>query len=216
MHSRSDSSSPKWPEELEPLVQATQGLQPWRRAFHAASGLAMALVPWVLGWPQARTIMVLSVLLVIAVALDLVRLNVPSVNRSFFRVLRPLASAREAAGIASSTWYLVGGILSYLLFTPQHAMLSILVLAIADPAAALVGQRFGGRRIGTGSVSGTLTFFAVATAILLLGVGRLEVALVGLAVALLETVPGIGDDNVVIPISTGILLTALAATIGVG
>ena len=95
-------------------------------------------------------------------------------------------------------------------------MLSILGLAIADPAAALVGQRFGGRRIGTGSVSGTLTFFAVATAILLLGVGRLEVALVGLAVALLETVPGIGDDNVVIPISTGILLTALAATIGVG
>lgn len=209
-------ASPKWPDELDPLVRATQGLQPWRRAFHALSGLAMALLPWALGWSQARTVAVLAVLLVIATGLDLVRLNVPSVNRSFFRLLRPLASAREAAGIASSTWYLVGGILSYLLFTPQAATLSILVLAIADPAAAVVGQRFGGRRIGTGSASGTLTFFALATAILFVGVGRLEVAFVALGVALLETVPGIGDDNLVIPLSTGILLTALLAALGVG
>lgn len=178
------------------------------------SGLGMAIVPWALAWPRARTLTVLTVLLVIAGVLDVVRLRVPAVNRSFFRLLRPLASAREAAGIASSTWYLVGGLLSYLLFSPLHAMLSILVLAVADPAAAVVGQRIGGRRIGTGSLSGTLTFFAVASVILYGGTGRLEVVFVALAVALLETVPDLGDDNLVIPLATGILLTALAATIG--
>ena len=145
----------------------------------------MALVPW---------------------ALDLVRLRVPSVNQWFFRLLRPLASAREAAGVASSTWYLVGGILSYLLFPPLHAMLAILVLAVADPAAAVVGQRLGGRRVGTGSLSGTLTFSLVAAAILYLGTGRVEVVFIAVAVALLETVPGLGDDNLVIPLATGILL----------
>jgi dolichol kinase len=133
------------------------------------------------------------------------------VNQWFFRLLRPLASAREASGIASSTWYLVGAVLSYLLFPPLHAMLSILVLAVADPAAAVVGQRLGGRRVGTGSVSGTVTFFLVATAILYAGTGQIGVALVAAVVALLETVPGLGDDNLVIPLSTGILLSVLAA-----
>ena len=214
MRSQTGPAPPEWPAELDPLVQATRGLQPWRRVFHMASGLVMALVPRALGWPQARTVGVLSVLLAIAVTLDVVRLTVPAVNRGFFRVLRPLASAREAVGIASSTWYLVGGILSYLLFSPLHATLSILVLAVADPAAAVVGQRLGGARIGTGSVSGTLTFFAVATCILYLGTGQPGVALVAVGVAILETVPGIGDDNLVIPLATGILLTAFAAATG--
>jgi dolichol kinase len=196
---------------LDPLVQATRGLQPWRRVFHMASGLAMALVPWALGWSTARTVGVLVILLVVAVGLDVVRLRVTRVNQWFFRLLRPLASAREASGMASSTWYLIGGILSYLLFSPVHAMLSILVLAVADPAAAVVGQRLGGRRVGTGSVSGTVTFFVVATVILYGGTGRIGVVLVAAAVALLETVPGLGDDNLVIPLSTGILLSALAA-----
>jgi dolichol kinase len=179
-----------------------------------ASGLAMALVPWALDWSTTRTVSVLCVLLVVALGLDLVRLRVTSVNQWFFRLLRPLASAREASGMASSTWYLVGGILAYLLFSPLHAMLSILVLAVADPAAAVVGQRLGGRRVGTGSVSGTLTFFTVATAILYGGTGQLGVALVAAVVALLETVPGLGDDNLIIPLSTGTLLSLLAALTG--
>ena len=198
-----------WPEDLDPLVKATQGLQPWRRIFHMVSGLAMALLPALLGWTRGGTLGVLFVLLVIAVALDVQRLRRPELNRTFFQVLRPLVSAREAAGIASSTWYLVGGLLTYLLFPPIYAILAILVLAVADPAAAVVGQNLGGRRIGTGSVSGTTTFFLVATVILWTGTGSPVAAVVALAVALLETVPTGIDDNLVIPLSTGILLTLL-------
>ncbi|MEJ2538705.1 MAG: hypothetical protein P8188_01770 [Gemmatimonadota bacterium] len=215
MPSRTGGDRKHWPEELDPLVQATRGLQPWRRIVHMVSGLALALVPLTLGWSIPATVTVLVVLLCVAVGLDVVRLRTPVVNQAFFRFLRPLVSAREAAGVASSTWYLVGAILSYLLFPPVHAVLAILVLALADPAAAVVGQLLGGPRIGTGSVSGTLTFFVVAFSILYGGTGRPAVALVALAVALLETVPGIGDDNLVIPLSTGTLLWIVGMVGGV-
>jgi dolichol kinase len=73
----------------------------------------------------------------------------------------------------------------------------------------VVGQNLGGRRIGTGSVSGTTTFFLVATVILWTGTGSPAAAVVALAVAILETVPTGIDDNLVIPLSTGILLQLL-------
>jgi dolichol kinase len=95
-------------------------------------------------------------------------------------------------------------------------MLAILVLAVADPAAAVVGQWLGGRRVGTGSISGTVTFSLVATAILYVGTGRVEVVFIAVAVALLETFPGLGDDNLVIPLSTGILLGLWTLLIGGG
>ena len=198
-----------WPEDLDPFVQATRGLQPWRRIFHMVSGLAMALLPAMLGWSRDTTLAVLFLLLLVAAGLDVQRLRRPDWNRTFFQLLRPLVSAREAAGIASSTWYLVGGFLTYLLFQPTHAILAILVLAVADPAAAVVGQHLGGRRMGTGSVSGTTTFFLVASVILWMGTGSPLTLLAALAVAVLETVPTGIDDNLVIPLSTGVLLLLL-------
>jgi phytol kinase len=100
--------------------------------------------------------------------------------------------------------------------------LSVLVLALADPAAAVVGQRFGRLRYRlagvTRSLEGSLGFAATAfavTAIALLASGRLNAAAVllcagavAVAVASLEAVSPPGLDNLAIPLGTLLVVSA--------
>lgn len=200
-------------EDFQALVDRTEGLQPWRRVFHACSGVLLALAPGVLGLSRATTLLLLSIALAVALGLDLVRLRAPMVNRAFFQVFSRLASPREAAGIASSTWFVTAALLAYALFPPPHAAAGLLVLGLADPAAGVVGRIWGSRRLGKGSLQGTATFFGVAWGVLAAATGEPFRALpVALGVALMEIAPGLIDDNLVIPLVTGGLLWLILGT----
>lgn len=184
-----------------------QELKPLRRVFHAGSGLLLAWGPSALEVDRTLLLGLLGGLFVVVLVLDLVRLRTPRLNALFFRALPSLASSREAAGVASSTWYLLGVFLTYLLFPPTAAVPAILVLALADPAASVVGRTWGRARVGTGTVEGTVAFFLVAAALLwgFYGVRGLPVAVV---VSLAEPLPLRLDDNLVVPLLTaaGLLL----------
>lgn len=195
------------------LVERTRGVQPWRRAFHAGNGLLIGLAPSLLGFSRSLTVGILCGILAVAVSLDLVRLRNPAVNERFFRFLRVLVSPREAGQAASSTWYLVGAILAYLVFPWPYAGSAMVVLGVADPAASVVGRVWGTIPLGKGSVQGTLAFTAVAWAALALLLGHpLAVLGVAAAVAVAEIIPGLIDDNLVIPLATGTLLWLVLGT----
>ena len=99
----------------------------------------------------------------------------------------------------------------------------VLILALADPAAALIGMRRGRHyyQFGAGekSVEGSLAFFAVAflaTASVLSFLGRSADAEVlaisgalALVLTLVEAVSNGGSDNVTIPVAGTLLLGAL-------
>lgn len=190
------------------LVARTEGLQPWRRALHAGTGIVLAWAPTELGLGRWTTVALLGVVVVALAGIDVVRLTVPPVNAFFFRAVPSLASPREAARSASSTWYVLGALLCWLLFPHEVAVAAILVLALADPAASVVGRLFGRRRLGKGSVEGGAAFFAVAAVVLLLG-GFGWVALpVAFLVAVVEVVPQPLDDNIVVPLAAGAFLVA--------
>ena len=192
--------------EFEALVERTEGLQPWRRVFHAANGVLLAFGPAFLGWSRETTLLVLSVALLVQVVLDVVRLRTDWVNRLFFRLLSTLVSPREAAGMASSTWYTLGALIAYAVYPNDVAVAAILVLGLADPAAGTVGRLWGRRRIGKGTLEGTTTFWLVGTLVLTPFFGW-PVALVAAgAAAIAEILPGLVDDNLVIPVITGAVL----------
>jgi dolichol kinase len=193
--------------DFEALVSRTGGLQPLRRIFHALSGLVMALVPGLLALSPAQTAALLFLGFLLALTVDLLRLRSTVLNRAFFRTFRFLASPREAAGMASSTWYLLGGALVWTLFPPAHAVSGLLVLALADPVASVVGRIWGTSPLGKGSVQGSLAFFASAWLVLAYMTGRpLAAAVVAGGVAVVEILPGLVDDNLAVPLSTGVLL----------
>jgi len=187
--------------ELVPLIARTRGLQPWRRAFHSANGVAVALLPAALGLGKATVLLVLGMLLVVVLAADVARLRVAELNALFFRLFPSLASPREAVRIASSTWYLIGVFLTYAIFPMRVAVPGILVLALADPAAGTVGRLWGRRRLGQGTWFGSATFLAVAFAVLAVGLGPAAGLTAALMVTLVEAVPWKLDDNLTVPLA---------------
>jgi dolichol kinase len=195
--------------ELAQLVARTAGPQPWRRVFHAVNGLVLAGVLLVLDPPWMVIVPLLVALTAGAFLVDVLRFSAPGANRLFFRVFGPLASPREARGVASSTWYLVGCTLAVATFPREIAVGAILVLALADPAASWLGRRHGKRRLGTGTVLGSAVFTGVAVLVLVPFVGPVSALLVALGTAAAEVLPWPLDDNLVVPLVAGALAWSL-------
>lgn len=195
--------------ELAVLVGHTEGLQPWRRVFHAVNGVIFALaLTWFVPDRQVA-IPILVLVLATLLMVDLVRLRNTRANTLFFRLLRPFASPREAQKIASSTWYVVGILLAMLLFPSSAVVPGILVLAFADPAASVLGRLLGRRRLGKGSVEGTLIFAAVAFLVLLPFVPPPVAAACAVVTALVEILPLGLDDNLTVPVTAAAMVFLL-------
>ena len=192
--------------DFQDLVVRTEGLQPWRRVFHAASGVLLAITVGALGPGSTATRALLAFAVVFGVVLDIVRLNSLATNRWFFRRFSALVSPREAAGVASSTWYVVGVLLVQLTMPAAFLVPSILVLALADPAASVVGRVWGRRPLGKGSVEGALTFWVVATATMAPTAGVPKALGAAALVAICEVLPTKADDNLLIPIVAALAL----------
>jgi len=192
---------------LSEAIEKTVGIQPWRRVFHAVNGTLVVLALTVFGMEVPTALVIMGVLLAFAMVLDAVRLLYSKWNILFFRTFSFLASPREARKIASSTWYALSVFLVLLLFSRTHAMAGILVLAWADPAASVVGQRWGKIPFLAGSVRGTGTFFLVASFALILFVPWKVALVTGAATAIVEAAPINLDDNLIVPLTVaGILL----------
>jgi len=203
----SGHQDPQHETTLSEAVERTEGIQPWRRVFHAANGTLTVLAISVLGLEVPTAILILGILLLVAVVFDVARLFVPKLNVLFFRVFSSLASPREAQKIASSTWYALSLLLVLTFFPKPYALSGILVLALADPAASVVGQRWGRTRFLAGSVRGTAAFAVVAFCVLLLFVPWWLAMVTALATAVVEAAPINLDDNLIVPLTVaGILM----------
>ncbi len=194
---------------LDELVRRTRGPQPWRRVFHAANGVLIAsAVTW---WPFAPELVPLGLWTTCAALLlaDLVRLRVDTANRLFFRFFRRLASPREARGIASSTWYMLGITLAVTFAPTAVAVSGILVMALSDPAASYFGRRWGRRPFLGGSVEGSVLFLLVTVAVLAPRHGPWIALAVALPVTFLERRSWPLDDNLTVPVASAVLVGML-------
>jgi len=153
-------------DSLKDLVARTSGLQSARRILHAMTGTLIFFAVTQLELSKSLTVTGLSVLFLILLASDLARLRVPHLNILFFRFFQILVSPRESQNIASSTWYILGALITIMLFPLSAALSGILVLAWADPTASYLGRRWGRRAFLGGTLEGTTAFLVVAVLIL--------------------------------------------------
>lgn len=192
-------------------VRRTEGVQPWRRVFHMLGGVAMAGAVHAIGPGSVLPVAILAGALAAALALDWIRLRSRTANRRFFHLFSALASPREARKPASSTWFVLGA-LTVLVVTPDGAFVpAMLVLALADPSASVVGRLWGRHRLGKGSWEGTAAFFVVAAAVLVPFAGLQSALIAAAAVAALEVTPVGIDDNLTVPLATALALWLLGA-----
>lgn len=209
---RQEETDPKRLNEdgaLDVLVARTRGPRPWRRLMHAANGLAIVACLVLLPVPPRLVVWTLAAVLGVLLLVDLLRLRNPRLNERFFRLFSSLASPREAHGPASSTWYVLGVVLTLALFPLEASVPAVLVLALADPAAGCVGGRWGRLRLGRGTLEGSAAFFAVAGSLLLLVAEPLTALVTAGVVTVVEPLPWRVDDNLTIPLAGGASLWAL-------
>jgi dolichol kinase len=139
---------------------------------------------------------------------DFVRLRVEAANRMVFRTFRVLLRPHEVDS-PSLSWYVLGVFLVLWVPDPTVVVPALLVLAVADPAAGLVGETWGTHALGKGTVQGSLTFFLAALAVLMPFTGVLAALTVGAVATVAEVARTPLDDNLVIPVITALALWAL-------
>ncbi len=193
---------------LHRLVERTDGPQPWRKLFHAFTGVTIAAA---LTWsPLSRwtAVTILATVLAVLLLVDVLRLRSARANRLFFRFFSSLASPREARGLASSTWYALGVLIVVAAFHRQDAVSAVLVLAVADSAASYLGRRWGRAPFLGGTVLGTTVFYLLSAGILSSRHGFAIGCSTALAVTLAERRAWPLDDNLAVPVACGSVLAA--------
>jgi len=151
-------------------------------------------------------------LLAIALGVELLKVLLPAFRAMFIRIFSPiLRSQEQRGGLTGATYYLIGSFLCILLFDKTLAIVCLCFLTLGDLFAALIGKQWGRIKLfSRKSLEGSLACFIVCTAVaLLIGLHPI-VAIVGALVAtLIELLPTGVDDNVTIPLISGLAMHLL-------
>jgi len=179
-----------------------------RRVVHAASGLLGPLALTLPGRGAGGAL--LGGIAAIALVLDGARRAFPSLQRTVTATAGALFRPEEAAALSGPAMLACGYAAAWALFLPRAAATAIVVAALADPAAALVGRRFarGAGKSWAGSLAcaGTAAAVIVAT-----GAGVLVATAGALAAAVAERAPWRGADNLLVPVAVGATLTLVGS-----
>jgi dolichol kinase len=141
----------------------------------------------------------------IATVAETARLASPRVAAVLARVAGGAFRPAEARWPSGAGTLALGYALAWWIFPPAVAEAAIIVTSLADPAAALVGSRFG--RGAAKSLPGSLACAGVAAAALaVLGVPPAALVVAAVGAALAERAPWRGTDNLAVPLVVGALL----------
>ena len=107
--------------------------------------------------------------------------------------------------------FLIGCFAAVLFFSSFYAALSILILSVGDGIAAIAGHYLGKHKIVKNkTLEGTTAFFISTLMLLIFFLPTFKAFFVALIIALVElTTPHYIDDNITIPLVSGVLLTLL-------
>lgn len=126
---------------------------------------------------------------------------------------KPLKSYEKRAYVASFSY--IGGMIFVILFLPQKLALgSALILTLGDPAAAMIGIRYGKTKFAHNpdkTLEGSLAMLVVSIlALNLIGLPFVLTFFASISAVFLESLDLRFSDNLLIPILAGIVMVSLA------
>ena len=199
-------------------IAKRQDLHLARKAWHASMGLLIVFLFWNV-FSREGSVQVLSLIFSAFLALEVLRLNSPRVNAFVVKVARPIIRTQEVDELSGIPYYIGAALLCVGLFPREIAALSILLLALGDPFASIIGIMYGDRgpKLPKGkSLIGTLGGIAMCFLVSLVFLGLhwegsfreiIILSLIGgLSGGMAELVPVDVDDNLIIPVLSGFVL----------
>ena len=183
-----------------------------RRIFHICSGLVVPIAGLLARYDIF--VVVLIIVTALAVIIDLLRLKLVKLNLLFIHFARPLMRRGEMHRINGSTYFLIASTIAFLVFGEHIGATALIFLAIGDPAAGIIGSRWGRIRIGQKTLEGSIAFLLTAfvAGALLTGITHIPlhlIALGALVAAVVELLPLPLNDNLTIPLASGAVIMGL-------
>jgi len=159
--------------------------------------------------PEETVLLIVLLLFLGFLSVDLLRhyhSGVASLFGKYFfgNVLRE----EEKPTLMGATYFLFSTILVILLFQKSIAIASLLILAISDTAAALVGKGIGKIPVFGKTLEGATAFFLSALLIVWVypGLDRFPGSLAALGASVVEILPIRVNDNLTIPLVAGAIM----------
>jgi len=202
----------------QPAPRDSMQGRPWRRLWHLIGGSFFPILALFI--PRGTLLITLGAMTAIFVTGEIVRFAFPSVNRWMVSHLGIILKKGKGFRPSGSTYLLLSSLAVFLLFEKYVAITSLLFLSIGDLMAAVIGEKFGRRRVFSKSLEGSLACLASC---LVIGMVMtwvspavvLPVAIVGaVSAAIVELLPIPLDDNLTIPLFSAGIMTLAALYFG--
>ncbi|MGD8414572.1 MAG: SEC59/DGK1/VTE5 family protein [Candidatus Latescibacterota bacterium] len=179
-----------------------------RKSIH----LGMIIIPlWVYITPPNWSLLGLIIATFATVAVDLLRLTDQRLRGFFLRLFRSLIRSHEQEHLLGSTYFMIAALLSVLAFDHNIAIASLTFLILGDTVAAIVGKKYGRPMYWGKSPQGSMACFVCC---LIIGAALLDnrwVIVAGaLAATLAEALPVPMDDNMRVPVVSGLVMQLVA------
>lgn len=190
-----------------------------RKLWHIGTGLVGLVVFYKSGIGPAMMAKILMGLALAGFAVDLVRMRVPAINKVVMVVMKPFMREHEKNSMSGFPFYALGVSLALFFFAEKIAILAVLFLVFSDPISSYFGILYGKDKILPnkslqGTVAGYLTCYSVTLVYCLFyvepSIDVLAFAMFGGVIgAISELLSELVDDNLTIPVVSGLGLTAL-------
>ena len=179
----------------------------YRKFIHISSSV-MALALWYFG--KETFLPWLIGVAIILPLLDYGRHHIDLLRRIYTYYFTVFTRPIEYRNLSGASWVVIGAALTTLIFNENTAIIGLLVLSLADSAAAIIGLKFGKTYLFNKSLEGSAAFFIVAflivfylsPAFFLINLITVSAAT---AVELFSTARM--NDNLFIPLVTAFILT---------
>ena len=179
----------------------------YRKFIHLSSSV-MALALWYFG--KETFLPWLIGVAIILPLLDYGRHHIDLLSRIYNYFFTIFTRPIEYRNLSGASWVVIGAALTTLIFNENTAIIGLLVLSLADSAAAIIGLKFGKTYLFNKSLEGSAAFFIVAFLIVFylspaFFLINLITVLAATAVELFSTARM--NDNLFIPLVTAFILT---------
>lgn len=176
-----------------------------RRLWHIFGGLSIPVAGLLV--PQQIFLPALCSATIAFLIFELIRLRFPQINHRFLTFFHVLLREREAATLTASAYFLIAASIVFILCDKSIAIMALTFVAVGDPVAGMVGEKWGRLKVRGKSLKGSCACFlacAVAGAILAtITQFALWLAVVGAAYATaVEFLSLRVNDNLTIPLAS--------------
>jgi len=189
-----------------------------RRLWHIFGGLSLAIAGLLV--PENIFLPALISATVAFLVLELARLRFPQVNRRFLTWFHPLLREKEASTLTGTAYFSMAAVIVFIFCDKSIAVVALTFVAVGDPIAGMVGERWGKLRMKDKSLVGSgacLLSCLVAGAILsaITDVALPLVVVGALCATLMEFLSLRINDNLTVPLVSGgaMMLVKLAVTV---